>query len=174
MNSIWKPVKNFTPGRGMKPEFITIHIAESSSLSGTQSWFNNLNSGASAHSIVSDQEIWDFVHSTDTAWHTGTNSIVGATFKGFKFASNGKLINPNLYTIGIEHLGFHGKEISEATYALSAGKIKYLAERYNMAIDEAHLPSHKSIYPYHNCPDIAVNIPKLAALARNAVAIPPG
>jgi N-acetyl-anhydromuramyl-L-alanine amidase AmpD len=172
--SIWIGSTNFSKGRYIyKPEYIVIHIMQGS-LIGTDSWFNNPSSHVSAHSGVgSNGDVHDYVHSTDTAWHCGVFNTNGATFPNFKYTAEGKLVSPNLYTLGIEHEGTNDKEITEACYLASARKIKYWSERYNIPIDEEHLVTHQSIYPGHICPHNGVNIPKLIQFALQAVAIQP-
>lgn len=171
--STWMGSPNFTPDRqGYSPEYIIIHIEDGTFL-GSRAWFQNPHSGVSAHSAISNKgDIDDYVHSSDTAWHCGILNTNGATFKHFKYV-NGKLVNVNLYTLGLEHEGHPDIEISEAAYHASAGKIKYWVQRFNIPIDEDHIVTHKSIYPGHNCPSFAINIPKLIAMAKEAIAIEP-
>ncbi len=172
--SKWKGAIYFTSGRaGMNPEYFVIHVMDGT-LQGTDQWFNNAQSHASAHSgIGSNGEVHDYVHSTDSAWHAGASTNQGAKWKGFKFAPNGKLINPNLYTLGIEHEGRPNKEITEAAYLASAGKIKYWALRYNIPLTRDRFVAHSDIYPGHNCPNMAVNIDKLFKLVLTAAPIYP-
>lgn len=171
--SKWVGSPNFTTGRhGYVPDTIVIHI-EDGTFEGSRAWFNNPKSGVSAHSAVSETgQIEDYVHSTDTAWHCGVLNTNGATFQHFKY-ENGKLVNVNLYTLGLEHAGHADKEITDAAYKASAGKIKYWAQRFNIPIDEDHIVSHKSIYPFHNCPNGAIDIFKLIELAKTAEPILP-
>lgn len=173
MNSKWIGSPNFSKGRqGYSPEYIVIHIMDGT-LVGTDAWFNNKQSGVSAHSgIGSNGEVHDYIHSVDKAWHAGVFNTNGATFTGFKYA-NGKLVDPNLYTLGLEHEGKPDKEITEECYKASAGKIKYWAQRFNIPIDAEHIVSHKSIYPGHNCPNKGVNILKLIEMAKVADPITP-
>lgn len=171
--STWVGSPNFTKGRYIyKPEYIVIHIADGT-LNGTIAWFNNPASHVSAHSMVGNNgEVVDFVHNYDTAWHTGVYNTNGATFKGFKY-DNGKLVSPNLYTLGIEHEGHPDKEITHECYIASAGKIKWWANKFNIPIDADHIVSHHSIYPGHNCPAGAIDINKLIELAKVADPIEP-
>lgn len=172
-NSKWIGSPNFSKGRyNYVPEYIVIHIM-AGTLVGTDAWFNNTKSGVSAHSgIGSKGEVHDYVHSTDKAWHAGVFNTRGASFDGFKFNS-GKLVDPNLYTLGLEHEGQNDVEITEACYLASARKIKYWSERFNIPIDAEHIISHSSIYPGHSCPNKGVNIPKLIELAKVADPIYP-
>lgn len=171
--SKWIGSPNFTKGRyTYKPEYIVIHIMEGT-LNGTDSWFNNPSSHVSAHSGVgSNGEVHDYVHSVDTAWHCGTTSIGKATFKGFK-QINGKLVNTNLYCLGLEHEGTHDKEITEECYLASARKIKFWGNRFNIPIDAEHIVTHSSIYPGHNCPASSINLNKLIEYAIKADPIEP-
>ena len=171
--SKWIGSPNFTKGRYIyKPEYIVIHIMQGT-LIGTNSWFNNPSSNVSAHSgIGSKGEVHDYVRSADTAWHCGTTNVGSATFKGFKFV-NGKLVNTNLFCLGLEHEGKHDKEITETCYLASARKIKFWSNRFGIPIDEEHIVTHSSIYPNHNCPDKSINIKKLIDYALKAEPIEP-
>lgn len=171
--SLWIGSCNFSKGRfAYKPEYIVIHIMQGT-LVGTDAWFNNPQSGVSAHSgIGSNGDVHDYVHSTDKAWHTGVFNTNGATFDGFKY-HDGKLVDPNLFTLGLEHEGLNNKEITEECYLASARKIKYWSERYGIPIDEEHIVTHKSIYPGHDCPAKSIDIKKLVGLAKSATAIQP-
>lgn len=166
--SIWVGSPNFRIGRGgHKPEFIVIHIM-AGTMAGTDAWFNNPNSGVSAHSGVSRMgEVHDYVHSTDRAWHAGVMNTKGATFKDFKY-EGGRLVDVNAYTLGLEHEGTADVEIPLTCYLASARKIKYWSQRYGIPIDERHIVSHKSIYPGHGCPGKAIDIPKLIKYAIEA------
>src|SRR4051812_2092827 len=105
MTPIWKGAANFAPGRrGWRPEAIVIHVMDGS-LVGTDSWFNNRVSGVSAHyGIGKDGEVHQYVKETDTAYHAGT--IKNPTWSLIRKDAEGRYINPNYYTIGVEHAGW--------------------------------------------------------------------
>ena len=99
MNILKRPVRNFTKGRnGYRPIAIVMHIAEGT-MPGAHAWFNNPSSKASSHYMIGKTGvIWQFVEESDTAWCNG--AINKPTWKLLK-----PNVNPNLYTISIEHEG---------------------------------------------------------------------
>ncbi len=163
MNIQQKPVSNYTPGRfGYRPEAIVVHIAQGT-LVGAYSWFNNKTSQASSHYMIGKNgEIWQFVNDNDTAWHAGgINNPSWALLKGN--------VNPNFYTIGIEHEGFTGEGWSEAMYKSSGELIGNLCKRFNIPIDRVHIIGHYQINSVSrkNCPGTGVDFNKLISLALN-------
>lgn len=165
--SIWKGALRFKAGRnGYKPEYFVIHVM-AGTLKGTAAWFNDKRCMASAHSGVGNNgEVHDYVHSADTAFHAGVSNTKGATFKHFKYTPSGVLINPNYYTLGLEHEGTGEVEISEAAYKASAGKIKFWSIKFGIPITRDRFVKHSEIYPGHNCPNKAVDLDKLCELAK--------
>lgn len=179
-NSIWKGALRFNTGRvdvlgnTHLPEFFVIHVTDGDTIAGVDTWFNQPACQASAHSAIGENgEVHDYVHSGDTAWHAGISTTKGAKWDKFKYYNNGVFISPNLYTLGLEHVGRPNKEISEVQYAASAQKIKFWSEKFGIPITRDRFVAHSDIYPLHCCPNLAVNIDKLCALAQNAIAIYP-
>ncbi len=138
---------NFTKGRnGYKPEIIVIHIM-AGTLEGTSSWFKDPKSQVSAHYGVGvkGQKI-RYVLDTDTAWANGR--VDKPNFKLYKPG-----INPNLYTLSIEH---EGQDLSKGTATMietSAKLVKELADKYGIPLDRDHVIGHYQIYGLKpNCP----------------------
>ncbi|GAC42999.1 negative regulator [Paenibacillus popilliae ATCC 14706] len=110
--------------------YIVIHDAEGS-YDGTIEWFANPASGVSAHYVIrsSDGDITQMVDTKDVPWHAG-NWYFG------------------MHSIGIEHEG-HALEgatwYSEPMYRASAKLVRYLAEKYNIPLDRAHIFGHEEI-----------------------------
>ncbi|MCA9381543.1 N-acetylmuramoyl-L-alanine amidase, partial [Candidatus Dojkabacteria bacterium] len=162
MNIVWKPVRNKSNGRfGYKPEAIVIHIAEGW-LNGAYSWFNNPTSQASAHYMIGKNGvIWQFVADEDTAWHAGgVNQPRWALLK--------PRINPNLYTIGIEHEGFTGEPWTQEMYEASSELIASLCTKYKIPLDRNHIIGHNQINSVsrERCPGTGVDFDKLIELAK--------
>lgn len=124
-----KPVRNFWKGRGgYTPKAVVIHIAQGY-LAGAHSWFNNPRSQASSHYMVGrNGEIWQFVDEADSAWHAGGISNPSILFSG-NFPQN---VNPNLFTIGIEHEGFTGERWPIAQRDASAWLIAEIHKRWKL------------------------------------------
>lgn len=105
----WIGSPNRDKGReGFRPEAIVIHIMEGT-LQGTDAWFSNEESGVSAHYAIGKYgESHQYVGESDRAWHAGR--IVSPTWRLLK-----PDINPNWYTIGIEHEGREDTPLARCT-----------------------------------------------------------
>jgi N-acetylmuramoyl-L-alanine amidase len=156
----WVGSPNRTKGRsGFRPGAIVIHIMEGT-LAGTDSWFRSPQSKVSAHyGVGKDGSVHQYVAETDAAWHAGR--VHGATWQGRRAG-----VNPNLYTIGIEHEGKGDTEWPDAMYRASAALIRDIAHRWSIPIDRAHIIGHREIYARKTCPGEKVDLDKLITLAR--------
>lgn len=140
IKKIWKGSPNFWTGRkGYVPELIVIHIMDGT-LSGTDSWFANTASQVSSHyGIGKNGEIHQYVKEEDSAWHAGRID-----------SPNAKLVkqnvNPNLYTIGIEHEGSSKDVWTEEMKQASAALIQEICQRFKISIDRDHIIGHYQIY----------------------------
>ena len=147
MNIIQKKSPNFWAGRnGYRPEAIVIHIMDGT-LVGTDAWFTNPASQVSAHyGIGKNGEVHQYVKEDDTAWHAGR--IDTPTWKFIK-----PKINPNLYTIGIEHEGKPDEIWTESMKQASAMMIHEICQRWQIPVDRDHIVGHFEIYSKKpNCP----------------------
>jgi hypothetical protein len=164
MNARWFGSPNFSTGRaGFRPEAIVIHIMQGT-LEDTDSWFGATRSSVSAHyGIGRDGEIHQYVAEGDTAWHAGrVNSPSWPMIK--------QGVNPNLYTIGIEHEGHTGDAWTTELLETSSSVIAEVATRWGIRIDADHVVSHASIYaPKSFCPGSGVQLTNLIARARAKV-----
>ena len=132
--ALWAPAYsgNYEAGRsGNRINYIIIHDTEGSYQS-TINWFQNPQSGVSAHYVVRsrDGEITQMVRDADTAYHAGNYPY-------------------NLQAIGIEHEGYASQNTwyTEAMYNSSAELARTLADRYGVAKDHAHIIGHYQV-PY--------------------------
>lgn len=169
MNIISISSPNFTTGRKIyKPEAVVIHIMEGS-LADTDSWFKNPASKVSAHyGIGKTGEVHQYVKETNTAWHAGRVNAPG--WQLIKPASNGLFINPNYYTIGIEHEGNEDSDWTDSMYSSSSEMVRVICSRWNIPIDRNHVIGHHEIYSLKTCPGNKVDLHKLIALASGSPA----
>lgn len=160
----WIASPNFTKGRGgYKPEIIVIHIM-AGTLDGTNNWFSQPASQVSAHFGIGKQgEVVNYVDTTNSAWHCG---VVKSPSIPLKKTIWGGFVNPNYYSVGIEHEGTDSVEITEAEYLASAKVIKYISDKWGIPIDRKHIVKHSEIYVGHNCPNKAINLDKLIEIAK--------
>ncbi|GAA4443983.1 hypothetical protein GCM10023148_50980 [Actinokineospora soli] len=136
--SIPAPYQQITGGYGnhdkanrptsQKVDYIVIHDTEGSyagTISAVQdptyvSWHYTLRS--------SDGHVAQHVPTKDVAWHAGNWYV-------------------NAKAIGVEHEGFaaQGTWYTEAMYRASAKLVKYLATRYGVPLDRAHIIGHDNV-----------------------------
>jgi N-acetylmuramoyl-L-alanine amidase CwlA len=147
---------NFRAGRPLafRPEAIVIHIAVGS-LGSVDAQFNNPASQVSAHYCVGKKgEIHQYVHETDTAFHAG--NVVNPSWDLLK-----PNVNPNFYTIGIEHEGMPQDEWPAPQIATSAALVGDIARRWNIALDPLHVIRHHQIRASKSCPGDFITIEKI-------------
>lgn len=118
------------PDDGNKIRYIVIHDTEGS-YDGTVQWFQNPYSYTSAHYVIrsSDGEITQMVRNKDVAWHAGNWPV-------------------NTESIGIEHeaVAVEGATwYTDAMYRASATLVRYLAHRYGIPLDRAHILGHDDV-----------------------------
>mgnify|MGYP001602470590 FL=1 len=147
MNIIQKKSPNFWTGRkGYRPEGVVIHIMDGT-LVGTDSWFANPAALVSSHyGIGRTGEVHQYVKEEDTAWHAGR--VDAPVWKLVK-----PNINPNLYTIGIEHEGKSDDVWTDAMKQSSGELIREICQRWQIPIDRNHIVGHFEIFSKKpNCP----------------------
>jgi len=168
MNIKQIPSPNFAVGRGsQKPEVIVIHIM-AGTLIGTDSHFSSPSSQVSTHyGIGLNGEVHQYVKEEDTAWGNGLRVPPINKAPTFKLYKPG--LNPNSYTISIEHEGQDLNNGTEQMFASSVELIQSIAKRWNIPIDRDHIIGHYEIDPTRkpNCPGVDKSIMnKLVARAK--------
>jgi N-acetyl-anhydromuramyl-L-alanine amidase AmpD/exopolysaccharide biosynthesis protein len=132
--------KNWSSRKGHNILAIVNHITAGSRDSAI-AWFANTLSQASSHYIVdTDGKIYQMVNEENKAWHAG---IVDHPSNKFVIAN--MPLNPNLYTIGIEHVNFGGGALTEPQYQATLELQKSLISKYNIPIDRDHILGHYEI-----------------------------
>jgi len=166
MSIRWIGSPNKEKGRqGYRVEAIVIHIMEGT-LVGTDSWFKSQESGVSAHyGVGTDGEVHQYVADGDTAWHAGY--VVGPSWRLIKPG-----VNPNYYTIGIEHEGTADTPWTDAMYQASAELIRDICHRWSVPFDRDRIIGHREIRADKSCPGHQVDLGKLVEMARTGVVAP--
>jgi hypothetical protein len=139
--------ENFSPGRspGQKPEAIVVHVMEGT-LAGADAWFKNPESKVSAHYGIGRRgELHQYVKEDDTAFHAGV-------VKHPSWTSLKPGVNPNSYTIGIEHEGDGRTDWTDAQYAAGGALIREIASRWGIPVDRQHIVGHHEIRADKTCP----------------------
>jgi N-acetylmuramoyl-L-alanine amidase len=164
---------NFRRGRSadLRPKAIVIHISDGSLVS-ADAWFHNPAAKVSAHYIVAKSgAVHQYVKEEDTAYHAGVP--VNPTWKLLRSG-----VNPNSYTIGIEHEGKPEAIWPEEQYQASAELVADIAQRWSIPMDEDHVVLHREIRANKSCPGFvfsrATLLEKIAALSVPPAEPPPG
>lgn len=152
---------NITKGRsGFRPDLIVIHIAEGTKESVDEE-FKSAASQKSAHFLVNkDGTIWQYVSSSDTAFGNGivVNPIAELVLQDPE-------INPNSYSISIEHEGVSTEDINPAQYATTRTLVKYLCEKWDIPMDSTHIIRHREIEASKTCPGL-INVEQIIQSVR--------
>jgi len=141
------PSSNFRQGRpgGHRPEAIVVHIMDGSFTAG-ESVFLDASTQKSAHyGISTSGEVHQYVDESDTAFHAGI--VVRPQWQLLKPG-----VNPNFYTIGIEHAGRPDDIWPDIQLATSAAIIGEIAARWGIPIDDQHIIPHHYIRASKPCP----------------------
>lgn len=166
MNIAQKPTPNFHRGRnGYLPIAIVVHIEDGTEV-GTDSWFANPRSHVSSHFSVSKTgEVHQYVDESNTAFHVGV--IDHPSWPLIK-----QNVSPNFYTIGIEHEGVDGNQLTDAQKAASAALIAREASLFKIPLDDQHVIPHHAVRRGKTCPGSGVDVAELIAMA-SALSEPP-
>jgi N-acetylmuramoyl-L-alanine amidase len=163
VNIIVKPCApgNYAHGRGnkYKPMAIVLHLMDGT-LAGTDAWFANPDAKVSAHyGIGKDGKIHQYVKEEDTAFHAGrvADSIWLPAMLG---------VNPNVFTIGVEHEGRPEDKVSDAMVTASAQLVAEICKRWGIPIDRSRIVGHREIYAAKSCPGPDFPIGVIVELAK--------
>ena len=167
MNIIRKPcaLQNFRDGRqGHRIEAVVIHIVDGG-IAGCDATFasSSLTLRRSAHYCVAKSGvIHQYVDEEDTAFHAGRVQNPTA-----QIVLSKKLVNPNLYTIGIEHEGRATDTWSDTQYDASAELLADISDRYTeldkLSADNVIL--HRQVFSGKTCPGFVFNLNELITRA---------
>ena len=119
---------NYTNGRSCPIKYLVIHFTANNgdTAKGNCNYFQGKNRNASAHYFVDENEIYQSVKDTDTAWHCGANKYY------HPFCRNNN-------SIGIElcsRIDSRGKYYFEDETVDNAAKlVKELMDKYNIPVD---------------------------------------
>jgi hypothetical protein len=154
------PPSNFRRGRAfsLRPEAIVVHIIDGSFAAG-EAVFLDATTQKSAHYAVSRAgEVHQYVDESDTAFHAGI--LVNPTWPLLKTG-----VNPNFYTIGIEHEGRPDDVWPDQQLRTSGTLVAEIAARWSIPLDTLHVIRHHQIRASKSCPGNWVTIEKILHLA---------
>jgi N-acetyl-anhydromuramyl-L-alanine amidase AmpD len=124
----------------------------------------------SAHYSVSRTgEIHQYVDETDTAFHCGV--LHQPTWSGLKRGPDGRFINPNYYTIGVEHEGRPDDPWPDAMYAASAALLADISRRHPALnpLTRRNVVMHREIRANKSCPGHKADLSRLILEAGGSV-----
>lgn len=138
MDINWIGSPNYNKGRqGYSPKAIINHVMCGTE-EGTDSWFLNTNSQVSAHfGIAKSGIIHQYVKEEDTAWANGRELS-----PDIDWLENFPNVNPNLWTISIEHEGYPNEPLTDLQKQATIDLHKYLVTKWNIPVDENHITGH--------------------------------
>ena len=146
---------------------VVIHIIYGSRIGADATFLDNaLAVPRSAHySVGVDGSVHQYVKECDTAFHAGV--IVKPAWKGLRKSAAGEYVNPNVYTIGIEHEGTPEEEWTDAMYASSAAVLRGISSRYPALriLTRDNVITHREIRADKTCPGFKVDMDRLIDLA---------
>lgn len=174
MKIVRKPCaqQNFRDGRqGHDVEAIVIHIVDGG-IAGCDATFasSSLTLRRSAHYCVAKTGvIHQYVDEEDTAFHAGRVQNPVAKLVLAKTLPGGGFVNPNLYTIGIEHEGRATDAWPDSQYEASAELLADISDRYPALNDLSRASNvilHREIFSGKSCPGFVVDLDRLLSLAK--------
>jgi N-acetylmuramoyl-L-alanine amidase len=150
------PSSNFRKGRpgGRHPEAIVVHIMDGSFSSGESVFLNPATQKSAHYGISTTGEVHQYVDEGDTAFHAGI--VVRPQWELLKPG-----VNPNFYTIGVEHAGRPDDVWPDIQLATSAALIGQIAARWSIPIDEQHIIPHHIIRASKTCPGNFLDVKSL-------------
>jgi len=130
------------------PIAVVLHIAQGT-LAGCDAWFNSPNNlGSSTHYCIGKNgAIHQYVSEQDAAW--GNGQVRKPTWPHLIEG-----VNPNLYTISIEHEGNTGEPWTEPTFQADLWLLQRITQQWKIPIDRDHIIGHYRIdsVTRANCP----------------------
>jgi hypothetical protein len=162
----WQAGRTDPFGTVWTPDQIVIHVTEGNRHS-VRDWFGNDAVDLSAHDMIcTDGAVDEFVDGKDTAWHAGR--VQGPTaplvLERTDRRTRSGYVNPNFYSIGIEHEGTGKKDLTPAQFTSSVARIRYHAARWGIPITRRHVVGHHEIFSAKSCPG-AINVDALVLAA---------
>lgn len=170
MNARWVgcAASNFHAGRpgGFLPTAFVLHRT-GGSLAAIRARYADPRSQTSAHYLVAlDGTVEQCVSEADTAFHAGL--VQSPTWPALQ-----PRVNPNFYTIGIDHEGRSGETWPEAQVQATAALIADVAARWSIPVDTLHVVPHSAIRASAMCPGPSGPIETVVSRAAGLVPEPP-
>ncbi len=150
-NMTWVGSPNYSSPKGYKTIAIVNHIM-SGTLKGTDSWFANPASQVSSHFGVGKKgDIHQYVNLENHAWANGA-----VNKPNWPLLMDG--VNPNYYTVSIEHEGESGDVMPEEQYQATLALHRWLIEELGIPVTRDNIIGHYRIDSVNrvNCPGLGL------------------
>ena len=163
--------RNFKTGRPshLSIKAVVIHIIDGSQAGADATFLDNtLTNPRSAHySVGRSGNVHQYVQEQDTAYHAGVVVQPTWAFMETQKTAAGNYINPNFYTIGIEHEGKADDDWTDAMYAASSDLISSLSQKYDSlkTLTRDNVVMHREIRANKSCPGSKVDMFRLISEA---------
>jgi N-acetyl-anhydromuramyl-L-alanine amidase AmpD len=157
--------QNFSSRNGQKVLAVVCHITDGDTRSVIQTFTNPQTQVSSHYLIQRNGDIIQFVREEDCAWANGKK--VNPTARVVLENIN---LNPNLFTISVEHEAFNNEDLTEIQYVASSKLIREICQRHGLNISREVIIGHREIRQDKNCPG-KVSLEKLIGLTFNPPAI---
>lgn len=153
-NLIWKPTVNFHSRAGRVPVAVVHHITDDLNVNNVLSWFQNANSKASAHFVVSreiqDNEaiVYQMVSTAQSAWTNGDINQPRKDIIWLDEAVKNCLrggANLNDYCITIEYVGKPDVPPTLAQYRAGNAIMRWSHCAWGIPYDRGHQLRHSDI-----------------------------
>ncbi len=138
--------QNLWVGQGLPQKIALVAHVMQGTLSGCDSWFANPAAQASSnYGVGKDGSIHQYVdpQGKDAPFANGIAREPAATFRALQAMLPG--VNPNWWSVSIEHEGMSGEPLTSAQLAASGHLTAWLCETFSIPADEAHLLGHNEI-----------------------------
>ncbi|MDR3601589.1 MAG: N-acetylmuramoyl-L-alanine amidase [Desulfosporosinus sp.] len=137
-NITWIGSPNFSSPKGYKIIAIVNHIM-SGTLTGTDAWFAKPTSKVSSHfGVGKNGEIHQYVNLANPAW---ANGVINKP--NWALLQSG--VNPNYYTVSIEHEGESGDVMPEVQYQSTLALHQWLIRTLNIPVTCDNIIGHYRI-----------------------------
>lgn len=151
LNAVWHPSPNHESRRGLPVLGIVDHITAGDGKAALD-WLCSSASRVSAHYLVTRAGyVYQLVDEAQAAWHAGVDFSRGyAAYRSDRAAALvnwcwNTQTNPNAVTVGIEHEGESGDNLTAVQYAATLALHRHLVEAYGIPLDSGHILYHSQI-----------------------------
>lgn len=143
----WKNRVDPKTDKTYTPRAIVLHITDGT-YGSTMNWIKDSRSQVSYNYLVHDGKVEVVVAEKNAAWANG--KMVRPTWKGL-IVEDGKVVNPNLYTISVAVVN-SGAVPQWKTWVAWVRLCRDIMERHNWTVNDLQVVNHFEINESKKCP----------------------